>query len=424
VSEIEKGPSPSSGVGLSSATREWVEQGDPKRRKQLGQYMTPAFVTEALLKKLPLEAGLSVLDPGVGTGELLRGVLDRQPKIEAVGWDIDQGVIEAARTLVPEARLEARSALEVSPREGFDLVVGNPPYFQLKLDPEMRSHFSEVISGRANIFALFFQIGLEQLKPGGYLGYIVPPSMNSGAYFEALREYISGQAVIQDMTILDGTDIFEGANTAVQLLVLRKNEHPTEGSDDFVFRREVPEAGFRRVVFTPEPDALEAEFKGRRTLWELGLEAATGQVIWNENRQRLCSGPGPGRVPLVWSHSIDPGSSRVSFDASPGRAGKPGFYDTSKGGRQALHGPAIVVNRVVGAVGRGELRAALVPEGKEFLAENHVNVIRARPGAGRAVDWERILSSLRSPGVASRVRLLTGNTQISARELTHLLPLD
>jgi hypothetical protein len=177
------------------------------------------------------------------------------------------------------------------------------------------------------------------------------------------------------------------------------------------------------VLFSSDPDRLAAEFAGRRTLWEFGLEAVTGQVIWNQNRARLARRPGPGRVPLIWSHSIGEGELRTGRLGE--RPDKPGFYDSKGGGRQPLRGPAIVVNRVVGAVGRGELRAALIPEGREFLAENHVNVIRPRADLkGDEADWEAILAALRRPGIIDRVRLLTGNTQISARELTHLLPLD
>jgi adenine-specific DNA-methyltransferase len=431
-----------------------MARGDPGERKVRGQYMTPRPVAEALLDRVRLAPGLRVLDPGVGTGELLRAALDREPGLSVTGWDVDETAIEAARRLVPEAVLEVRSALDpdIAEGSGFDLVLGNPPYFQLRLDRAERDRFAGVLSGRANIFALFFQIGLEQLKPGGTLAYIVPPSMNSGAYFEALREYLASRSEVVDLTILDGTGIFEGANTAIQLLVLKKhqsqpavgrktgagNGNPTHRG--FVFRREVPEAGFRRVVFSPDPDRLAAEFGGRETLWELGLEATTGQVIWNENRDRLKDEPGPGRVPLIWSHSI--GRDRLELEGSgPGKPGKPGFYDTGNAGKAPLTGPAIVVNRVVGAVGRGELRAALVPAGTAFLAENHVNVIRARRPSGasgsdnrhqgrksdppcREVDWDRVLAALLAPGVAGRIQLLTGNTQISARELTHLLPLD
>ncbi|MCO5314575.1 MAG: hypothetical protein M9938_00195 [Solirubrobacterales bacterium] len=83
-----------------------------------------------------------------------------------------------------------------------------------------------------------------------------------------------------------------------------------------------------------------------------------------------------------------------------------------------------MVNRVVGAVGRGELRGALVPDGTEFIAENHINVIRPRAGVTSRSNWPDLLAAIDSPGAARRIRLLTGNTQISATELTHLLPLD
>ena len=91
-------------------------------------------------------------------------------------------------------------------------------------------------------------------------------------------------------------------------------------------------------------------------------------------------------------------------------------------------GPALLVNRVIGAVGRGEIRTAFVPEGMEFLAENHVNVIRPRtdrrllPKAPR-LGWRQLQAALEAPGAGDRARLLTGNTQLSASELTHLLPL-
>jgi len=435
VSETHKAHPSGSRGGLSPVSQEWMEGSDLADRKSRGQYMTPPAVASALLERVGLAPGMRVLDPGAGTGELLRAALDREPGLETTGWDIDETVIGAARRLVPEADLQVRSALDpaATGSGGFDLVLGNPPYFQLRLSPEERGRFAAVLSGRANIFALFFQVGLEQLRPGGTLAYIVPPSMNSGAYFESLREYLAARAEVVDLTILEGTDLFEGANTAIQLLVLRKHGpepgvgRESGGSDRnpthrFVFRREVPEARFRRVVFSPDPERLAGEFEGRRTLWEQGLVATTGQVIWNENRGRLGSSPGSGRIPLIWSHSIGEGELKLDSTDSA-RGGERGFYDTRDGGRVPLTGPAIVVNRVVGAVGRGEMRAALVPEGRDFLAENHVNVIRPR-GPGEPIDWERVLDSLRKPGVAGRIRLLTGNTQISARELTHLLPLD
>lgn len=395
---------------LSPASRSWLDATSARDRKALGQYLTPRQLADALVKGLDLEAGKRVLDPGVGTGELLAAAARCQPGLELTGWDIDAAALAAARVNLPDAVLEERSALDPWKGESFDLVVGNPPYFQFRPDPAVKARFTDVISGRPNIFAFFFKVGLEVLRPNGQLAYIVPPSLNSGAYFEALREYVIANAALEGLTVLDGTAHFEGANTAVQILVLRKGP----SSDRFLFERQCEGSGFRRVIFTAEPEKLSTGFEGRRTLWELGYEATTGTVVWNQRRDELRKAEGEGTVPLVWSHNLKAGELDLTS-----RPGKPRFIESV----DPMTGPAVLVNRVVGSVGRGELRTALVPEGMEFLAENHVNVVRPRSGVVPEISWQELHELLEDPAAARRIRMLTGNTQISARELTHLLPL-
>lgn len=369
---------------------------------------------------------MRVLDPGCGTGELLAAVARREPEAVLTGWDIDATALEAARKLVLGADLELRSALDPTGSELFDLVIANPPYFQVRVTPVLKARFGEVISGRANVFALFLKAGLDLLRPGGTLAYIVPPSMNSGAYFEALREHIVFRSRIVDLTVLEGSDLFEGANTAAQLLVLEKHGATGARSADqgFVFERTEQSAGFRRVLFSERPERLSEGFEGRSTLWQLGYEAVTGTIVWNQRRQDLRPEPGPDTVPLVFSRDLRGGTlDGVERRATSAEAAKPGHIVSER----RLTGPALLVNRVIGAVGRGELRTVLVPEGAAFLAENHVNVIRRRsdPAALRRPgrDWKQLAAALEEPGTGDRARLLTGNTQLSATELTHLVPL-
>ncbi len=395
---------------LSPPSRQWLDGTDPGDRKRLGQYLTPRPVADALLSRVRLAPGMRVLDPGAGTGELLAAAARLQDGLELFGWDVDPSALEAASELVPDARFEERSALDPWDGDRFDLVIGNPPYFQFRPTAAQRERFAGVISGRANIFACFFKAGLDALGAGGQLAFIVPPSLNSGAYFEALREYITERASIEDLVVLDGTDLFTGANTAVQLLVLEKGGSP----GPFLFERSCGESGFRRVVFTADPELLAAQFDGRRTLWGLGYEAVTGTVVWNQRRADLRKAAGDGAVPLVWSHNLRAGEIVLGE-----RPGKPQYVS----GAEPDRGPAVLVNRVVGSVGRGELRTALVPEGMEFLAENHVNRVREREGATPLVGWDELHAMLAGPGAAERIRMLTGNTQLSATELTHLLPL-
>lgn len=392
-------------------TAEWVAGADPAERKRLGQYMTPRAIRERLADRVDLFPGIRVLDPGVGTGEFLATVKAREPQAILAGWDVGPGVLATAQLNVPGARLERRSALDRHDLPPFDLVIGNPPYFQFRATRDQKERFGGVISGRPNIFALFFQVALESVRPGGQVAFVVPPSMNNGAYFEALRSFILDHGAIEHLEILDGSDLFESANTAAQLIVIRAGG-PGRA---FSFRRECPGSGFVRTILSPDPGSLEGEFAGRRTLWELGFEAVTGTLVWNQNRNRLHGGPGPGRIRLIWAHNLRERGLDLDHDR-----GRPRYVD----GRPALTGPAILVNRVVGAVGRGSLRAGLVPEGMEFVAENHVNVIRRRPDADRTGGWPGLLAALRSPLTGERLRRLTGNTQVSATELTHLLPLD
>lgn len=398
-------------ASFSPETTRWLEEADLSERKARGQYMTPRAIREELIDHLDLFPGMRVLDPGVGTGEFLVSIREREPAADLFGWDVDESVLAFAGRNVPTASLEHRSALDPFPGEPFDLVIGNPPYFQFRADAAERRRFAPVISGRPNIFALFFQAAFEAVRPGGQIAFVVPPSMNNGAYFEALRSYIVASGKIEHLEVLDGTDLFADANTAAQLIVIRAGER----GEGFHLSRVCPDSGFSRTIFSPRPEAIEREFAGRATLWELGYEAVTGTVVWNQHRADLRKRAGEGTVPLIWAHNIEGGELVLNE-----RHGRPQYIR----GRQPLKGPALLVNRVVGAVGKGSLRAALVPEGMDFVAENHVNVIRRREGVEPEIPWQALQESLSAEGIAGRVRQLTGNTQLSARELTHLLPLD
>jgi len=400
---------------LSPATARWIEKAKLARRKERGQYMTPRVLRDRLLDQLDLRPGIRVLDPGVGTGEFLRSVLDRQPDSEVVGWDIDDDVLAVAHELVPEATLVQRSALDPYTGEPFDIVIGNPPYFQFKPAPEIKRYFAQVISGRPNIFALFFQAGLEALKPVGTLAYVVPPSMNNGAYFEALREYIVRTAVVVDLKVFNDPAHFPDAQTAVQTIVIAKSETPsdTTAQSNHVFRR-ADQRGFKRVVFAEDAPSIAREFKNRRTLADLGYEAVTGTVVWNQHTDELRREPGTDTVPLLWAHNIVDGRIEFCLDHK-----RPQYIAWDR----PSMGPAIVTNRIVGSVGSGTFKAAFVEDGMRFVGENHVNIVRRIRGVEPSASWQGLLSLLRDPATEQRIRRLTGNTQVSATELTHMVPL-
>ena len=400
---------------LSNLTVNYLKNRPKEERSPLGQFITPKSLREALLDQMEIAPGMKILDPGVGTGEFLSSCEARADNLILEGWDIDPQVIKVAKKLVPKAAIKLQSALEQPWEEKFDVVIGNPPYFEMReLDQKTKQRYRHVIGGRPNIFSLFFAAGLGALKRDGLLGYVVPPSMNNGAFFTKLRTYISQNASIEYLKVYSESNLFLDVQTAVQLIVLRKGKKPSKHILDLGRLAKTTE---HREIFVEDSASFEKEFIDRTNLWNLGYKASTGSIVWNKNKNILKNSQENGTVLLIWAHNLEDDKNIVIKEDHPK---KPQYVLAN----EFLVGPAIVVNRITGSVGQGSLRCALIPEGVKFVGENHVNVITRRKDVSASIDYEALLELLRSPSINERVQKLTGNTQISCVELTHFLPLE
>ena len=96
----------------------------------------------------------------------------------------------------------------------FDIVVGNPPYISFgvrgsrdaakrkKNQLEMlRQNHPNSAEYKISVYAIFIQRGIEMLKAGGYLGYIIPDSFLLGRYFSKLRRYILNTCEIKEVVL-------------------------------------------------------------------------------------------------------------------------------------------------------------------------------------------------------------------------------
>ena len=394
-------------MGLTPQSTKYLKETNLEYRKIMGQYFTPKSVREELIGLIPknLKNPL-VLDPACGSGEFLltaQNYFDN-PRLE--GWEIDKKLVEISKELVPKAIIKQADSLKLDTDKKYDVVIGNPPYFEMKPDKEVRARYSEVIGGRSNIFSFFVYRGLELLKEGGYLAYVIPPSMNNGAYFAKLREYIVRTADIKTIKILK-TDLFSGAQQLTMLMVLQK----ATNTGKYQFRVD----GIR--IFSQDWEYLEKAFEGKKTLETMGFKVKTGKVVWNQNKTKLSNNK--NMTTLIWSHNIGAEGNLV-FD---NKENKLQYVDLPN----PEYGPALVVNRITGASTSAKIRAALIPEGFKFFAENHCNVIYPPIRQGKGYDMNLILEiqrQLRSPEKVKIFQSITGNTQISKNELLKLFPID
>jgi adenine-specific DNA-methyltransferase len=397
-------------------TVKYINETDIKHRKSLGQYFTPKSIREILINKLPKKIkNPKILDPACGTGEFLLTAKKYFKNPKLYGWDIEKKLINLSKKIIPEASLKNIDSLLNEDVGKFDFIIGNPPYFEFNPSREIRNKFKEIINGRVNIFSLFIYQGIKWLKNGGYLAYVVPPSMNNGAYFQNLRKFIIKNANIEYIQILKDPKLFNGALQSTMLLVLKKGKN----KGDYLFKKN----GI--LIFSEKADYLEKIFKNKITFHDLNYRVRTGRLVWNEHRHLLTNDPN-GNVPLIWAHNITEGKLKFPIH----REDKPQYvkiknYDV---------GPAIVVNRITGSIDSVKLKAAIIPAGKKFIAENHVNVIFP-PTKKTQLKFDfqnikqktlplgEIAEQLISREKIEAIKNITGNTQISKTELEKLFPI-
>lgn len=387
---------------------DYLKNTDIKKRKKLGQYFTPKSIRELLLSKLPKKDNADILDPACGSGEFLLSCKKYFKNPILYGFDIDKKLINISSKLVKNASIKKFDFLNIDiNKKKYDYIIGNPPYFELKLNEEIKKKYFDIIKGRVNIFSLFIKTGLDLLKDGGYLAYVVPPSMNNGAYFSKLREYIIKNSSLEYLHIIDGADNFHLANQKVMLIILKKTN--SKKSSKYIFKKN----GI--TIFTEDKKFLNKAYKNTVSLKDIGYTVKTGSIIWNEHKEKLTNDKNNSTL-LIWASNINNGKIIIGYTK-----GKP-QYIKNISNDLIIKSRVVVVNRITGSSKDINIKAAIVNE-KEFVCENHVNVIYMSKNANCNYSLEDILKALQDKTNIKVMRLISGNTQISKTELERLLPI-
>lgn len=404
-------------MGLTDLSLQYVHDTPLDKRKKWGQYMTPEEVSSMAADFLTLNPGDKIIDPAVGTGELLLAVHKRNPDVELFGWDIDSEVLKTASKNLPTgAVLKNVDSLLVDTFDGFfDAAIVNPPYFELTPTVEQKKRFNSVISGRANIYAFFIQKTLQLLKNEGQAVFIIPPSMNNGSYFNALREHVIKNSNIVDIKIMSDPSLFIEAQTAVQLLVVKKTSNPKVSKKHVVALHKLSQSPVERNIFVEKSKTLTQMWARRKSLHQLGYTVTTGKVTWNDCKNMFLPELTNKTLPLYYSKDItSDGKLELNLSLNHRRFLPKTFKPYHKG-------EAIIVNRIVGGVGTGGIRAAIVDG--EYYTENHVNVVVPSADMKPEITVKQLHKKLTTGShLEQYVQLFTGNTQLSAKELNFFVP--
>jgi len=110
---------------------------------------------------------------------------------------------------------------------GFDIIVGNPPYFSISNEPKLKevNENYTIYKQTADIYTLFIERGLQVLKTEGRLSFIVSNKWLRAAYGENLREFLLKNTTIEKLIDFDGLKVFDEANVDTSILQIVKHKN-------------------------------------------------------------------------------------------------------------------------------------------------------------------------------------------------------
>ncbi len=112
--------------------------------------------------------------------------------------------------------------------DGFDIVIGNPPYIQLQNAVNRHEKYAdfykdqdyETFDREGDIYCLFYEKGINLLKKNGFLCYITSNKWMRAGYGKKLREFFIKHSPLQLIDL--GPKVFENATVDTNILLIMK----------------------------------------------------------------------------------------------------------------------------------------------------------------------------------------------------------
>ena len=119
------------------------------------------------------------------------------------------------------------------PRNGFDIIIGNPPYINVQLMSESekklyRRNYTSFFK-RCDMFCLFLELGLLKLSAdNGIVTLIIPSVVHSNMSYQKIRDIILNRQWLQEVHYTGG-DVFNAPTVDTTILICNKggNKHIT-----------------------------------------------------------------------------------------------------------------------------------------------------------------------------------------------------
>lgn len=114
---------------------------------------------------------------------------------------------------------------------GFDFVVGNPPYVEVKnynvglphMAAYIKKFYSSSKNGKIDLAIPFIEKGINLLNENGRLGFIVQKRFFKTEYGKGIRKLLTARKLLNEVYDYEETDLFPGRLTYVAIVVCDNN---------------------------------------------------------------------------------------------------------------------------------------------------------------------------------------------------------
>lgn len=442
-------------------------------RSAHGIYYTPPVLTERLID-MATQTGVHwsdcrVLDPACGGGAFLAPIAKHiiaqlpgcSPRIllenianRLRGYEIDPfgawlAQIAVDTVLLPISGRTGRPAPNLvtvcdslqkpTPRNRFDLVIGNPPYARTRLSQDLREKFKRSLFGHANLYGVFTDVALRHARADGVIAFVTPTSFLAGEYFKNLRALLGSEAPPRHLDFVAARrHVFDDVLQETLLATYRRGGErapvhvheihvasPRELKIDTLDRLDLPANPSLPWILPrniEQVTTVQALQRCTHHLIDWGYKVSTGPLVWNRFKDQLHPRRAKGRLPLIWAEAVLP-DGRFEWRARK-RNHEPWFEIRSKDDWLISHRSCVLLQRTTAKEQHRRLIAAALPD--SFIAqhggvvvENHLNMLKPLDDAPQ-VPPEVLAAFLNSRAADQAFRCVSGSVAVSAYELEAL----
>lgn len=207
-----------------------------QEKKDLGQFYTPQEIVNYIVNFLDIKQDSKILDPTCGCGVFLVTAYNHLKQINPnalnhiYGVDSNNSATKIARInlwlrngqdsnslKILEKNIKIGNSIvgnrfidkkafnwkrefsEIINEDGFDFIIGNPPYVTLKNKRDYdvnESIFSQIGNGSTNAASLVIAKSYELLKEGGVMAFVLPKTLIRVNSYSKLREFLLSNSKI------------------------------------------------------------------------------------------------------------------------------------------------------------------------------------------------------------------------------------